>query len=62
MPTPLTVHVKIVQMNPTIKTVFEKDIVLTVVKEEKHVVRFNIRDGKLTDFDSSRDVKLMERH
>ena len=54
LPEPLTVHVKIVQMNPTIVVVYEKDVVLTLIKEEKHVVRFNIHDGKLTEESDSK--------
>ena len=57
---PLKVHVRIVQMNPSIVTLWEKDVLLHFVKEEKHVVRF-MSDGKrFLNFDDNRPVMLQQ--
>lgn len=58
---PLTVHVKIMQMNPTVVTRYERDVVLRFVKEEKPVVRFRIAAAVLDQFDSDH-VALLQQH
>jgi hypothetical protein len=58
---PLTVHVRIIKMNPSVSILWERDIVLTYVKEERHVVRFQITNGEIGQFDSEQTVYLQTR-
>jgi len=58
---PLTVHVKIIKMNPEVVILWEKDITLRFMKEEKSVVRWNVSNGKFENFDTERPINIMPR-
>jgi hypothetical protein len=58
---PLSVHVKIMKMNPVSQILFDKDITLHYVKEEKHVVRFTATSNDFINFDSDRPTMLQKK-
>lgn len=59
--TPLVVHVRIIKLNPEVKVLFERDVIMTYLKEEHHVVSFTISDGKIEDFETDRNIMIMPR-
>lgn len=57
---PTRVHVRIIQMNPSVMVLWEKDVLLRFVKEEKHVVRFWSDGKRFVNFDDTRPVMLQQ--
>jgi hypothetical protein len=51
--TPVTVTVKIEKLNPSAKTVWQSQVTLDTVRQEKGVVRFTVlQDGSIDDFET----------
>lgn len=61
LPAPVTVHVKIIGMNPVTETLFDADVTLSRVKEERSVVRFTVANDHLGNFETNRPISIIRR-